>query len=88
MSYVDGNAIVGALSIALGTDTGGAVLECAACGDDHPVAETHVYLRCPGTVIRCPKCSNAEIILTEIEHRFLITITGVTRIVFKPRAQS
>ncbi len=88
MSYVDGNAIIGALSLALGADTGDAALECAACGHDHPVAEAHVYLRCPGIVIRCPNCTNAEIVLIEIEHRFLLTIKGVARIEFEPGIQA
>ncbi|MGI9605958.1 MAG: DUF6510 family protein [Acidimicrobiales bacterium] len=82
MSHVDGNAVIGALSLALGTDTGHAGLVCAACGHDHPVAEAHAYLRCPGIVIRCPKCSGAEIVLVEIEHRFLVTVNGVERLVF------
>jgi len=88
MSYVDGNAIIGALSLALGADTGRATVVCAACGHDHPVAEAHVYLRCPGIVIRCPDCTNAEIILIEIEHRFLLTITGVARIEFESGTQT
>jgi hypothetical protein len=82
MSYVDGNAIIGALSLALGADTSAAGVVCGACGHDHPVAEAHVYLRCPGMVIRCPNCTNAEIILVEIEHRFQLTITGISRLVF------
>ena len=82
MSYVDGNAVIGALSLALGVDTGHAVVVCAACGLDHPVAEAHVYLRCPGIVIRCPSCTNAEIVLIEIEHRFQVTISGITRLEF------
>ncbi|MGI9599483.1 MAG: DUF6510 family protein, partial [Acidimicrobiales bacterium] len=60
MSYVDGNAVIGALSLALGADTATAGVVCAACGHDHPVAEAQVYLRCPGMVIRCPSCTNAE----------------------------
>ncbi len=83
MSYVDGNAVIGALSLALGTDTSTAAMVCGSCGHDHPVAEAHVYLRCPGIVLRCPKCTNAEIILVEIHHRFTITMTGITQLVFR-----
>lgn len=81
MSYVDGNAVTGALSLALGTDVAAAAVVCSACGRDHKVAEAHVYLRCPGIVLRCPACSNVEIVLVEIDHRFELTIRGVTRIV-------
>lgn len=83
-SYVDGNAIVGALSLALGTDTGAAAVVCGACGLDHRVAEARVYLRCPGMVIRCPNCLNAEIVLVEIGHRFQLTIAGVARLDLDP----
>lgn len=83
MSYVDGNAVIGALSLALGVDTGHADVVCAACGHDHPVAEAQVYLRCPGIVIRCPNCTGAEIVLVEIEHRFEVTINGIERLVLE-----
>ena len=82
MTHVDGNAVIGALSLALGADTGNAATVCAACGHSHPMAEAHVYLRCPGIVIRCPSCSNTEIVLVEIEHRFQLTINGVERLAF------
>lgn len=87
MSHVDGNAIIGALSLALGADTGHADLVCAACGHEHRVAETHVHLRCPGIVIRCPSCNGAEIVLVEIEHRFVVTINGIDRLVLGSRTE-
>jgi DNA-directed RNA polymerase subunit RPC12/RpoP len=88
MSYVDGNAVIGALSLALGTDTSRATVVCAACGHNHPVAEAHVYLRCPGIVIRCPNCTNREIILVEIGHRFELTINGVQQLEFPTGSRS
>ena len=80
MTHVDGNAILGALSIALGTDAGLAEGICARCGHEHHFAESHVYLRNPGMVMRCPNCRGAEIILVEIEHRLMLTITGLSTI--------
>jgi hypothetical protein len=77
MTQVDGNAAVGALSIALGVDAARATLECASCGNDHVLEQAHVYLRCPGMVIRCPGCGNAEVVLVEIDHRFTVTLEGV-----------
>lgn len=79
-THVDGNAVLGVLSLALGTDVGAAALTCAACGNHHAVAETWVYLRCPGIVLRCPSCSGAEIVLVEIAHRFELTVSGTARI--------
>jgi hypothetical protein len=82
MSHVDGNAVLGALSLAVGTDVSRAGVVCGACGHDHQVAEAHVYLRCPGIVIRCPKCASAEIILIEIDHRIQLTIANVASMQF------
>ena len=80
MTHVDGNAVVGALSIALGVDVSLAELVCDKCGADHAVAEAVVYLRCPGAVIRCPSCSAAEIVLVEIDHRYQVTLTNVANL--------
>lgn len=77
MTWVDGNAVVGALSIALGTDVATAVLECRGCGGTHRLTETRVYLRCPGYVIRCPTCGDVEIVMVEIDHRFKVTMGGI-----------
>lgn len=83
MSYVDGNAVIGALSLAMGTDVGEAALVCGACGHDHLVAQARVYLRCPGMVLRCPVCSGAEIVLVEIDHRIQLTLRGVAGLEFR-----
>jgi hypothetical protein len=80
MNHVDGNAVIGALSLALGADASLAELVCASCGANHPVAEARVYLRCPGIVIRCPNCTTVEIVLVEIEHRFQITLANVANL--------
>jgi len=86
VSYVDGNAIIGALALATGTDVSHADMVCGACGKRHGVAQAHVYLRCPGTVIRCPGCSAAEIVLVEIDHRIQMTVMNVASIDFNATA--
>lgn len=65
MDHVDGNAVAGALSLALGCEATTITLVCAECGDRHPVAETHVFLRCPGMVVRCPACGACELVLVD-----------------------
>jgi hypothetical protein len=75
--YVDGNAAVGAFSLALGTDLGEGSLECASCGDRHAIARTRVYLRCPGIVVRCPNCGGVEVVIVEVAHRLHATLSGV-----------
>lgn len=85
MTHVDGNAAIGALSIALGVDAARGALVCAGCGADHLVEEAHVYLRCPGIVIRCPGCGNAEVVLVEHDHRFTLTLSGIATLRLDPR---
>ncbi|MBC8092913.1 MAG: hypothetical protein H7Y15_13440 [Pseudonocardia sp.] len=74
MSHVDGNAVSGALSLALGRDASTITLVCGACGDRHRVAETRVYLRCPGMVLRCPACEACEIVLVDRGRRLQLTL--------------
>lgn len=80
MSYVDGNAVAGMLVMAFGAEMTGAEGVCVQCGSQHRFAETHVYLRCPGAVLRCPDCEHAEMVLVEIDHRVQVTLTGLRAI--------
>lgn len=80
MSHVDGNAMIGALSLAMGTDVADAGGVCAGCGHDHRLAEARVYLRCPGMVMCCPNCAGTEIVLVEIDHHFILTVRGLATI--------
>ena len=56
--YVDGNAAAGAFAEVLGFDVTTATLTCAGCGRVGAFAETHVYHRAPGIVVRCPGCDH------------------------------
>lgn len=80
MSHVDGNAVAGALSLVFGRDVTAAETVCSECGNRHPVAATHVYLRCPGMVIRCPNCGAAEMVLTEIRGRIDLHVRSLAAI--------
>ena len=80
MSYVDGNALSAALSLAFGADISAADGTCVHCGYQHPLAESHVYVRNPGMVMRCPNCEGAELILVEIEHHLHLTLRGLATI--------
>lgn len=77
MSYVDGNAAAGLLTMAFGVDMTNAEIVCAACGSRHRLAQTHMYLRCPGAVLRCPDCENAELVLVEVDHHVRTTVRGL-----------
>ena len=83
MSYVDGNALAGALSLAFGRDMTTAVTVCGQCGDQHAIAATHVYLRCPGMVIRCPNCSAVEIVLNDRSGHISVHIRSIATLQFQ-----
>jgi predicted RNA-binding Zn-ribbon protein involved in translation (DUF1610 family) len=80
MNHVDGNALAGALSLVFGRDMTTAESVCSECGDRHPIATTHVYLRCPGMVMRCPNCGAAEVVLTEIRGHIDLHVRSVATI--------
>jgi uncharacterized Zn finger protein len=57
-THVDGNAAAGAFAEVLGFDVTTAMLTCGGCGRVGVFAETHVYHRAPGIVVRCPNCDH------------------------------
>jgi ribosomal protein S27E len=57
-THVDGNAVAGAFADLLGFDVTTAMLSCAKCGRIGAFAESHVYHRAPGIVVRCPGCGD------------------------------
>jgi hypothetical protein len=57
-THVDGNAAAGAFADVLGFDVTTAMLTCAGCGVVAAFAESHVYHRGPGIVVRCPGCDD------------------------------
>jgi hypothetical protein len=63
---LDGNAIAGLLVDVFGVELTTATGECASCGARAPLAETAVYLRAPGTVVRCRTCHSALMVLVSI----------------------
>jgi Family of unknown function (DUF6510) len=77
MDVLDGNAIAGALADLFGaemTDVAGA---CAHCGARGPVAELTVYLRGPGTVVRCRSCQGIVMVLVEVRGVTCVDLMGL-----------
>lgn len=68
-SALDGNAIGGLLHEVFGTEMTAAVAVCGSCGATGPMAETVVFLRAPGTVVRCRVCSS--ILMVVVKHHQL-----------------
>jgi len=65
MEALDGNAIGGMLIDVFGGDMTAATSSCGTCGASRPVAELAVYMRAPGTVVRCPTCDNVLMVLVK-----------------------
>jgi len=75
---LDGNAIGGLLQELFGTDMTDAEATCATCGAAGPVAETVVYLRGPGTVVRCRNCSGTLMVISQIRGMNCVDLRGLT----------
>lgn len=78
MVALDGNAIGGLLQEVFGTDMTDAEAACATCGVVSPVAEAVVYLRGPGTVVRCRNCSGILMVISQIRGMNCVDLRGLT----------
>jgi Family of unknown function (DUF6510) len=74
---LDGNAIGGLLLEIFNTDMTSAEATCAVCGAVRPVAETTVYLRGPGTVVRCRSCTSALMVITRVHGLNCVDLSGI-----------
>ena len=77
MAELDGNAIGGLLQPVLGTEMTDAETTGATCGKVGPVAETVVYLRGPGTVVRCRTCPAILMVLSQIRAMYCVDLRGL-----------
>lgn len=74
--HVDGNAAAGTFTQVLGFDVTTATLTCAGCDRIVPFAESHVYRRAPGIVVRCPGCSQVLARLTQTPTNVWLDLRG------------
>jgi len=77
MEPLDGNAIGGLLHDVFGTEMTTAVGTCATCGATAQVAELVVYLRAPGTVVRCRNCLGLLMVITRIRDMNCVDLRGL-----------
>jgi hypothetical protein len=75
---LDGNAIGGLLRDVFGTEMTTAVGTCATCGASGPMAETVVYLRAPGTVVRCRTCTAVLMVVVQRGEQHCVSLAGVS----------
>jgi Family of unknown function (DUF6510) len=74
---LDGNAIAGVLLDVFGAEMTTATGTCAACGATAQVAELAVYVRAPGTVVRCRTCDNVLLVLATIRGVTCVDLRGL-----------
>jgi Family of unknown function (DUF6510) len=80
MDALDGNAIAGTLQDVFGAELTTATSVCAHCGAVRQVAELRVYLRAPGTVVRCASCMAVVMVLVEIRGVTCVDLRGLAQL--------
>jgi uncharacterized protein DUF6510 len=76
MDALDGNAIAGLLQDVFGREMTTAAGVCAHCGATHQWGEQRVYLRGPGTVVRCKSCGSLVAVVVQIRGRHCVDLRG------------
>ena len=74
---LDGNAIAGTMTEIFGSEMTTVVAACAGCGSTGLLAETLVYVRAPGVVVRCRHCQSVLLVVVERRDRYCVDIQGV-----------
>jgi Family of unknown function (DUF6510) len=77
MEAVDGNAIGGLLYEIFGSEMTDAPSTCGSCGAVRHVAELAVYLRAPGTVVRCRSCESVLMVFVKVHDRICVDLLGL-----------
>lgn len=76
MDALDGNAIGGQLLELFGREMTSARGACTHCGAPARIAELVVYLRAPGTVVRCRSCGQTVIVLVTVRETTCVDVAG------------
>jgi Family of unknown function (DUF6510) len=77
---LDGNAIGGLLLDVFGTEMTTVTGRCGSCGTASLVAEFTVYLRAPGTVVRCPTCTAILMVFVSARDRTCVDLSGLAEL--------
>jgi len=81
MAALDGNAIAGLLYDVCGAEMTTALGVCASCGARGPIAESEVYLRAPGTVVRCRVCRDVHMVFVTVRGTTCVDLRGLSSLV-------
>ena len=77
MDALDGNSIAGTLAAVFDTEMTTATGTCANCGSSGLVGEFAVYLRAPGTVVRCRICDNVLMVFVDVRGMTCVDLAGL-----------
>lgn len=80
--YLDGNAAAGELSTIFALDVTVAEGQCAHCGATKRFADTRLYIRAPGLVVRCTRCDRVLLRLAHVGRRMVLDMGGMTHLIF------
>jgi uncharacterized protein YcgI (DUF1989 family) len=76
MEALDGNAIAGRLLELFGAEMTTATGSCAHCAASGQLAEQMVYIRAPGTVLRCRTCAGVLMVVVEVRGIHCVDLRG------------
>jgi ribosomal protein S27E len=77
METLDGNALAGLLAEVFGGEMTSTVVTCRTCGFTAALAETVVYSRLPGAIVRCRNCTELLMVITQIRGVNCIDMLGM-----------
>ena len=77
MEALDGNAIGGLLHEVFGVEMTVATGVCAHCGARSEVATLAVYVRAPGTVVRCRGCGEVLMVVVDRGGTHCVDLRGL-----------
>jgi hypothetical protein len=77
---LDGNVAAGILAEVFRVDATTAIVTCAGCRSDAPLAVDDAYLTEMGLVIRCPHCTAVVLRCTQIRERMMLDMRGAATI--------
>ena len=77
---LDGNVAAGILGEVFSADATTAIVTCAGCGTDAPLAVGDAYLTEMGLVIRCHHCTAIVLRCTQIRDRMMLDMRGAATI--------
>ena len=80
MEALDGNAIAGLLLDVFGAEMTTATGVCASCGMRAHVGEFEVYLRAPGTVVRCRRCQSILMAFVTVREITCVDLRGLAEL--------